>query len=224
MADYRYTPFGAVVLTPAKKRRAYFAFHFDDIMRVNNVRNAWKIDHPDAPNNRSFLDSSLWESQKLEGDDALKRLIREGVEYSSAVCVLVGTETCRRRWVRYEVARSVIDRRGLLAVHINGLNHHVRLRPCPLGENPLNYLGITKVQQNTLLRPTYRLVEWTSAGRWEYYADHTTSVERPVYLRDPAPGQVVQLAEGSAVYDFTTARGHTNIGAWIDEAAKKVDR
>jgi hypothetical protein len=30
------------------KRRAYFAFHYEDIMRVNNVRNAWKIDHPDV--------------------------------------------------------------------------------------------------------------------------------------------------------------------------------
>jgi len=31
------------LLPPLKKRKAYFAFHFDDIMRVNNVRQAWKI-------------------------------------------------------------------------------------------------------------------------------------------------------------------------------------
>src|SRR5580693_5388677 len=93
---------------PAVKRKAYFAFHFDDIMRVNNVRNAWKITHPDAAIHRSFYDSSLWESKKSEGDEAIKRLIREGVEYASAVCVLVGTETWSRRWVKYEMARSVI--------------------------------------------------------------------------------------------------------------------
>src|SRR5258708_21875336 len=46
------------------KRKAYFAFHFDDIMRVNNVRNAWKITHPDSSLNRSFFDSSLWESNE----------------------------------------------------------------------------------------------------------------------------------------------------------------
>lgn len=72
---------------PALKRRAFFSFHYADIMRVNNVRNAWKIDHPDSPQNRSFQDSSLWESKKLEGDDTIKRLIRESVEYTSAVCV-----------------------------------------------------------------------------------------------------------------------------------------
>jgi hypothetical protein len=40
----------------AQKRKVYFSFHFDDIMRVNNVRQAWKIDHPDAPEIRSFYD------------------------------------------------------------------------------------------------------------------------------------------------------------------------
>jgi hypothetical protein len=66
-------------------------------MRVNNVRNAWKIDHPDSALYRSFQDSSLWESKKLEGDDSLMRLIREGVQYTSAVCVLIGTHTWSRR-------------------------------------------------------------------------------------------------------------------------------
>jgi hypothetical protein len=43
----------------AIKRKAYFAFHFDDIMRVNDVRKAW---------NRTFCDSSLWES--ADSDEA----------------------------------------------------------------------------------------------------------------------------------------------------------
>ena len=73
------------------KRKAFFSFHFDDIMRVNVVRNAWKIGHPDTALMRSFYDSSLWESKKLEGPEAVKRLIRDGVGYTSAVCVLVGS-------------------------------------------------------------------------------------------------------------------------------------
>jgi hypothetical protein len=40
------------------KRKAYFAFHFDDIMRVNNVRNAWKITHPDGLNRAGFAGGS----------------------------------------------------------------------------------------------------------------------------------------------------------------------
>ena len=41
------------------KRKAYFAFHFDDIMRVNNVRNAWKITHPDSPSFSPLQQSPL---------------------------------------------------------------------------------------------------------------------------------------------------------------------
>ena len=99
-------------------------------MRVNVVRNAWKIVRPEYPlGGRTFYDSSLWESRQLEDPETLKRLIREGVGYTSAVCVLVGTETALRRWVRYEIARAVIDKRGLLAVHLNGVRHHKLLIP-----------------------------------------------------------------------------------------------
>src|SRR5581483_8286809 len=65
-------------VAPDTVRRAFFSFHHDDIMRVNNVRQAWKIDHPDSADNRSFKDSSLWEARKLESSDAIKALIREG--------------------------------------------------------------------------------------------------------------------------------------------------
>ncbi|MBV9559780.1 MAG: TIR domain-containing protein [Bradyrhizobium sp.] len=85
-------------------------------MRVNVVRNAWKITHPDNALVRSFYDSGLRESRKFEGDEALRRLIREGVCNTSAACVLAGSGTWERRWVRYEIARAIIDGRGHLTV------------------------------------------------------------------------------------------------------------
>lgn len=57
---YRNSLLGA--FAPPKKRRAFFSFNFEDVMRVNAVRNAWKITHPDSAFMRSFEDSSLWES------------------------------------------------------------------------------------------------------------------------------------------------------------------
>jgi hypothetical protein len=55
------TPFGAHYpppvppkpVAPAVKRKAFFSFHFADIMRINVVRNAWKITHPDNAQMRS---------------------------------------------------------------------------------------------------------------------------------------------------------------------------
>ncbi len=226
-------------MATVQKRKAYFAFHFGDVMRVNNVRQAWKIDHPDAPLTRSFYDSSLWEKRQLEGPESLRKLIRDGVEYTSAVCVLVGSDTWHRRWVRYEIARAVIDDRGLLAVHLNNIEHHQRHQRDPLGPNPLLFMGVGKVQANQpsaflgqrnalagLLAPEpaqYYLFEWKGQG-WVRYQDYTKPVNLPRYLADPTVGYVTALSTGTVVYDYITEVGHKNIGAWIDAAAQQVGR
>lgn len=211
------------------KRKAFFSFDYDDVMRVNNVRQAWKIDHPDNALMRSFYDSSLWESRKTEGDDAVKRLIRDGVEYTSAVCVLVGANTWSRRWVRYEIARAVIDERGLLAVYINGLNHHVRRAPDTLGFNPLDILGVYRHANGNFYLYEQRWVVvnlLTQQGEWQWhpYQDYTQAVAFPAYLQQTDVGFIRPLSTGTSVYNYATQDGHKNIGAWIDAAAKQVGR
>lgn len=235
-----FAPFGSLVpprfpvrpLKAAVKRKAFFSFHYDDIMRVNVVRNAWKIDHPDNALMRSFYDSSLWESRKLEGDDAVKRLIREGVEYTSAVCVLIGSETWLRRWVKYEIARAIIDGRGLLGVHLNSIRHHRTLTPHTRGYNPLEFMAVGKVQQGILATPKYYLFEKIAvpnglAGykfEWHRYSDYTNSVPLPLWLNDPLPGYVTPLSNNTIVYDYIADNGHQNIGSWIDQAAQRAGR
>lgn len=232
-------PFGSLAppsplapLKPAVKRKAFFSFHYDDIMRVNVVRNVWKIDHPDNALMRSFQDSSLWESRKLEGDDAVKRLIREGVEYTSAVCALIGTETWLRRWVRYEIARAIIDGRGLLGVHLNSIRHHYTKTPHTRGLNPLDFMAVGKVQESVWEPARYYLFEkqaWPNGVggyRWVWYryGDYTSSVMRPAWLSDPAAGYVTPLSQNALVYDYIADNGHQNIGSWIDRAAQGAGR
>lgn len=219
-------------LRAAVKRRAFFSFHYDDIMRVNVVRNAWKIDHPDNALMRSFYDSSLWESRKLEGDDAVKRLIREGVEYTSAVCVLIGSETWLRRWVKYEIARAIIDGRGLLGVHLNSIRHHKTLTQHTRGYNPLEFMAVGKVQNGILAAPKYYLFEKVAVSNglggykfeWHRYGDYTNSVQLPPWLTDPQPGYVTPLSNNTVVYDYISDDGHHNIGSWIDKAAQWAGR
>lgn len=221
-ATYHYN----ALLSPfveVKKRKVFFSFHYDDIMRVNNVRNVWKIYHPNTQTMRSFYDSSLWESRKLEGPEALKRLIREGVEQTSAICVLIGADTWSREWVRYEIARAIIDNRGLLGVHINSLNHHQSGFPHPLGSNPFDYMGLYR-QHNALLGGAqYYLYEY-EGGAWRPYQHYSNAVSLPAYLQSPAPGYIRQLSCGVPIYDFIGGTGHSNIGSWIDAAAQRVGR
>ncbi len=211
-------------LSTPKRRKVFFSFHFDDVMRVNAVRQAWRFRQPGTLLTPSFYDSSLWESRRREGDESLKRLIREGVDYTSAVCVLVGSSTWSRRWVRYEIARAVIDSRGLLAVHINGIRHHRTGLPDQGGYNPLDFMAVGKVQQNLLAPVKYYLFSFNSTYGWVRYQDYTNSVSLPPYLSDPANGYVTPLSWGTSTRDFTADDGSKNIGLWIDLAAQAVGR
>jgi hypothetical protein len=219
-------------VAPQTKRKAFFSFHFDDIMRVNNVRNAWKITHPDSSLNRSFYDSSLWEARKLVGPEGIKQLIRSGVLRTSAVCVLAGSMTWDRRWVKYEIARAIIDGGGLLTVHLNSINHHQTKGPHPLGLNPLAHMGVAKLQPNKRVPPQYYLYEMELVPdgyggvieQWSRYSDYTAPVKKPAWLTDTSVDHVMPLSADAAEYDYEADHGHRNIGSWIDKAAKQAGR
>jgi Thoeris protein ThsB, TIR-like domain len=211
-------------LNAPKRRKAFFSFHFDDVMRVNAVRNAWRFRRPGTLLTPSFYDSSLWENRQREGDEALRRLIREGVDYTSAVCILIGRNTWARRWVRYEIARAVVDGRGLLGVHINSIRHHQTRMPDGHGPNPLEFMAIGKIQENWLVPAKYYLFERDLTHGWLRYQDYPNPVRLPPYLSDPAPGYVTPLSWGTLVRDFMADDGPKNIGLWIDLAAQAVGR
>jgi hypothetical protein len=220
-------------VAPEVKRKAFFSFNFEDVMRVNNVRQAWKITHANSVDNRSFYDSSLWENRKITNEEALKKLIRAGVLYTSAVCVLAGTMTWQRRWVRYEIARAIIDGRGLLTAHLNGLKHHQTRAPHPNGHNPLAFMAIGRHQPDARKAPLYHLYEKEfladGQGGWEptwiRYADHTAAIDLPRWVTDPGQhGYVMPLSVNATEYDYVADNGHRNIGSWIDMAAKQAGR
>jgi hypothetical protein len=98
--------------------RVFFSFHYQDVIdfRANVVRNHW-LTKPDREA-AGFFDASIWETAKKQGDIALKRLINGGLENTTNTCVLIGTNTYARPWVRYELLKSFKRGNHLLAVHI----------------------------------------------------------------------------------------------------------
>lgn len=216
-----------VVPAPAPtKRKAFFSFHYADVMRVNNVRNSGEFKTSSQSSGRAiegFYDGSLWERRKLEGPEAIKNLIRNGVHNTSAVCVLAGSETWSRRWVRYEIARAIVDGRGLLTVHINGLRHHKHGVPHARGPNPLDYMAVGPVAGVGLAGWKYHLFEFRDGG-WYRYEDYTASLDLPRWLPPPREGHVTRLSMAAAQYDYVTQFGHQNIGRWIDAAAVQAGR
>lgn len=100
-------------------RKVFFSFHYErDLWRVNVVRNSGMVEGVAAA---GFNDQSLWEETKKRGDDAIKRLIDRGLNGTSVTVVLIGAETFRRKYVSYEIEKTVALRNGLLGVRIHNI-------------------------------------------------------------------------------------------------------
>lgn len=101
-------------------RRVFFSFHYQrDIWRVNQIRN---IDQIVGTAAAGFQDASLWEEAKKKGDKAIKDMIDKGLENTSVTVVLIGQETANRKYVNYEIQRSIERGNGIVGIQI----HHLK--------------------------------------------------------------------------------------------------
>ena len=77
-------------------RRVFFSFHYQrDIWRVNQIRSIPNVTGCSAA---GFQDASIWEDAKKKGDDAIKKLIRDGLKNTSVTVVCVGEKTAGRKY------------------------------------------------------------------------------------------------------------------------------
>lgn len=198
-------------------RRTFFSFYYvPDVWRAWNVRNSWVV-KPEDQVDRGFFDSSVFEASQKKGDDSLKAFLREGVDNTSVTCVLAGTDTWRRRWVRYEIARSVLKGNGLLTVYIHGVKNKDG-QIAAQGPNPLAQMGVYKTDTGIFL------AEWKD-NKWDKYDDYILAIpEGDLWFAAPTSKNVVQLSSHCMSYDFTAQDGRKNIGGWIETAAGLAGR
>ena len=102
-------------------RRVFFSFHYDDIMNANIVRNSGQF-KPTAET--GFYDASLWESAKAKGPAAIQRLINAGLNNTSVTCFLIGAKTSTRPWCKYELGKSIDDKKGILGILLPNQTDH----------------------------------------------------------------------------------------------------
>lgn len=197
-------------------RRTFFSFHYKpDCWRAWNVRNTWVV--TGEKESRGFFDSSVFEASKKEGDDNLKRFLRQGLKNTSVTCVLAGKDTWKRRWVRYEIARSVIKGNGLLTVDIHGVRDSEQLT-CLRGADPLDQMGLYRTDRGIFL------AEW-NGEKWVAYSDYSLAIpEKDLWFTAPKTSSVVQLSSHCMRYDFTVQDGRKNLGDWIEVAAGRAGR
>jgi len=189
-------------------RRVFFSFHYEDVktFRANVVRNH---DLTKETGDAGFFDASIWEDAKRHGDAAVKRLVNSSLENTSATCALIGTETWRRPWVRYEILKSYDRNNVLFGIHINSIPDKNR-QTFPQGPNPFAFLGFVISEDGKKL--TY--CEHNGAG-WSVYQDlppKATNFDRQYW------GKSYKLSGWVPCYDWTAGDGYTNFAAWLDSA------
>jgi hypothetical protein len=200
-------------INPPKKRRVFFSFHYQqDIERVDPIRTSWRYQHETLREASGFFDGSIWENSQRTSDESLKSLIRDGISNTSVTCVLAGQHTYARRWVRYEIARSIIKGNGLLVVQIHKCRNKAGYTSQP-GFNPLDYMGTYLTNDNRIL-----LAEQVN-GQWVQYGDYTQSVSLPLTWRKPISTAVLPLSTYANRYCYIAHNGPANFAAWVRDAA-----
>jgi hypothetical protein len=198
-----------------KQRSTFYSFHYDDVFRVNHVRNAGAILPTDKQRFLTPQDKSLWEKAKNTKPGVLKMMIARGLAGTTVTAVLAGEHTWERPWVRYEIARSLLKGNGLLTVHIDGCE-------CPnngygrRGPNPLDFVALGLNRQ---------IYELNARGIWIPYDKLSMRPTAwPKWLPRPSPRHVMPLSCGAPEFDWINDSGRDNLARWTNDAAKAAGR
>ncbi len=187
-------------------KRVYFAFHYQDVIefRANVVR---KHNFTGGVEAAGYYDHSIWEAAKKTGDLALKKMISAELTGTSVTTVLVGAQTYARRWVRYEIMKSIEKGNVMLGVHINGIkgkDGQTKLN----GPNPFEYLALSISQDGRTATP----YEW-NGGSWIKYGD--LGAFGIPQLVEEQRGNFIQLSNSFPVNDWVAHNGYSNFAKWI---------
>lgn len=190
-------------------KKVFFSFHYQDVIdfRANVVRNHWttKLNREDA----GYFDKSIWEEAWKSNEIGLKRLINGALEGTSVTCVLVGSDTHTRPWVRYELLKSFVRGNTLLAVHINSIKGKDS-RTKPAGMNPLTQVGVSYSEDGTKLT-LHEMVgsQWTEYTKID--GTSTFSANVPAASR----GKAFNLSRFYSEYDWVANDGYNKFADWV---------
>ena len=184
---------------------SFFSFHYQDVVefRANVVRNhkITKDDHA------GYFDASIWENAQKTSDIALKRLINGELKNTSVTCVLVGTHTFERRWVDYEIMRSLKKGNDIFAIHINGIKGKDG-KTKNNGNNPLYYLGYSFDKTGEKLA-LHNYIQ----NKWVAYSDLDGWTVNQV--TENSRNKIFRLSTIYSIYDWVKDDGYNNFATWI---------
>lgn len=142
-------------------RQVFFSFYYaNDLWRANVVRNSDVVKSNETEVGR--YDHSLWEEAKTKGDNAIRKLIDEGLNGASVTIALIGPETYTRKWCLYEIEQSHNDRRGLLGIRIHNIKDQQK-QTTTAGPDPFAYAKVSNtLGESMTLAGLYPIYDWVN--------------------------------------------------------------
>lgn len=195
-------------------RRTFFSFHYvPDNQRAQVVKQSWLT--KEAREAAGFFDSSAFETKKRTSNDALKEFLNEQLKGTSVTCVLIGSETAHRPWVRYELVRSFYRGNGLFGIRIHGIKNFDQ-QYGTAGPNPFDFLAYHVVDDR---------VAWKEKnnGAWGRY-DEVPSMALSDVAYELKGEHNNTFACRFPIYDWVSDNGYENLGAWVEDAAKHAGK
>lgn len=195
-------------------KKVFFSFHYQDVIdfRANVVRNHGVVKDSQA----GYFDKSIWEEAQKTSALALKKLINSELVGTSVTCVLIGSQTYARPWVRYEIFRSIYKCNSILAVHINGIKCK-NSQTKSLGLNPFNYTGVYFNDDGS----KYAFITKNpSTDSWSYWEEiestrfHVNDYFDKDYAKKNA-NKSIALIDFFITYDWVADDGYNNFSTWI---------
>ena len=194
-------------------RKVFFSFDWDDVWRVNQIRNSWvtKGNYKSA----GFVDKADIETLKRSTHQAIKNWIDTQLSGTSVTCVLIGEKTHKSKWVRYEIEQSIKKGNGLIGILIHELKDN-KGNTSNSGVNILYNFSSDHIGRKIKRSLASGICGW---GLTRLLFPQFTV---PITIASATLG----LLNGNdyKIYDWLDDDGYNNLSHWIEKAAKQVNR
>ena len=134
-------------------RKTFFCFRYhQDYWRAINVRNSWTSKERTAA---GFFEPTEWEDMKRQADSVIENWIDTQLNDTSVTVVLIGADTAGKKWIEYEMKRSLAKGNGMLGICIHEIKDIKGNTSAP-GANPFTKL----VPAEGGATPAYPVYDW----------------------------------------------------------------
>ncbi|MBL7131567.1 MAG: TIR domain-containing protein [Candidatus Omnitrophica bacterium] len=151
-------------------RKVFFSFHYkNDVWRANIVRNSWVA--KDDKEAAGFVDAAEFEEVEKGGEAAIKKWINKQLEGTSVTVVLIGSETSKREYVKFELQKSYEKGNGMLGIYIHQLKDK-NGNTTTKGSNQFGEIGKDGNGKSVYFSSDYSCYDWVdddgynNMGKW----------------------------------------------------------